>query len=57
MGRRAGDSRSGRLPSRMMVADNGSGLTGPKHHQGAAMEYYAGIDVPLEQNCVCVVAA
>ena len=32
-------------------------MVGPKHHRGTAMDYYAGIDVSLEQSSVCVVDA
>ena len=32
-------------------------MIGPKHHQGTAMDHYAGIDVSLEQSSVCVVDA
>lgn len=39
----------------MMAFVTGSEWIGPKHHQGTAMEYYAGIDVSLEQSSVCVV--
>ena len=40
-----------------MVCEAGSEWVGPKHHQGTAMDYYAGIDVSLEQSSVCVVDA
>src|SRR5215212_11078946 len=35
----------------------GSERVGPRHHRGAAMEHYAGIDVSLERSSVCVVDA
>src|ERR687894_635 len=35
----------------------GSERVGPRHHQGTAMEHYAGIDVSLERSSVCVVDA
>src|SRR5512135_2004641 len=41
----------------MTVVNNGVRRTGPRHHQGTAMEYYAGIDVSLEHSSVCVVEA
>ena len=57
MGLRSGDSGAGWLSPRMMLVNNGVRRRGPKHHQGTAMEYYAGIDVSLEQSSVCVVDA
>src|SRR5919107_2197788 len=47
----------GRLSLRVRVCEAGSELVGPKHHRGTAMDYYAGIDVSLEQSSVCVVDA
>src|ERR687895_47255 len=35
----------------------GSERVGPRPHRGTAMEYYAGIDVSLQQSSVCVVDA
>ena len=32
-------------------------MVGPKHHRETAMDYYAGIDVSLEQSSVCVMDA
>src|SRR5512147_842068 len=40
-----------------MVSSTGSELIGPKHHRRTAVEYFAGIDVSLEQSSVCVVDA
>ena len=40
-----------------MVWETGSDRVGAKHHRGTAMDYYAGIDVSLEQSSVCVVDA
>src|SRR5512135_3283402 len=39
------------------VSTTGSGGPDPKPPQGTAMDYYAGIDVSLEQSSVCVVDA
>src|ERR687894_2997616 len=39
------------------MACTGSERVGPRHHRGAAMEHYAGIDVSLERSSVCVVDA
>ena len=30
-------------------------LSGHKHQEGAAMKYYAGLDVSLEETAICVV--
>src|SRR6266511_2626096 len=38
-----------------MVLTTGSEWIGPKHHRRTAIEYFAGIDVSLEQDSVCVV--
>jgi hypothetical protein len=32
-------------------------LVGPKHQRGTATDYYAGIDLSLEQSSVCAVDA
>jgi hypothetical protein len=40
-----------------MVFVTESERLGSKHHQGTAMDHYAGIDVSLEQSSVCVVDA
>jgi hypothetical protein len=34
-----------------------SGAASSKHHQGTTMNYYAGIDVSLEDSCVCAIDA
>ena len=57
MGLPAASSVAGRLSLRVMVCETGSEWVGPKHHRGTAMDYYAGIDVSLEQSSVCVVDA
>jgi hypothetical protein len=44
-------------PLRVMLNETGSEDFSPKHQQGTAMEYYAGIDVSLEHSSVCVVDA
>src|SRR6476469_1420830 len=40
-----------------MVCGTGSERVGPRHHRGTAMEYFAGIDVSLEDSSLCVVDA
>jgi transposase len=40
-----------------MVSETELGFARSKHHRGATMEYYAGIDVSLERSSVCVVDA
>src|SRR5688572_13473947 len=50
-----GECRPGWLFPRVMVCGTGSEGIGPKHPRGTAMDYYAGIDVSLEQSSVCVV--
>src|SRR5512143_2070575 len=59
MGLAPGGSQAGWLSPRMMVcvSTTGSGGPDPKPPQGTAMDYYAGIDVSLEQSSVCVVDA
>src|SRR5215471_979062 len=43
---------------RMMVSKQRSlALASSKHHQGTTMNYYAGIDVSLEEACVCAIDA
>src|SRR5215471_18210552 len=34
-----------------------SGVASSKHHRGTTMNYYAGIDVSLEDSCICVIDA
>src|SRR5262245_37546850 len=50
------DSRRSSL--RMMVSITAeSGVASSKHHRGTTMNYYAGIDVSLEDSCICVIDA
>jgi hypothetical protein len=39
----------------MMVSMTGVWVARSKHHQGTTMNYYAGIDVSLEESCVCAI--
>src|SRR5215813_7335590 len=43
---------------RMMVSITAeSGVASSKHHRGTTMNYYVGIDVSLEDSCICVIDA
>src|SRR3954464_8641575 len=46
-----------RLSLRVMVCGTGSEWVGPRHHRGAAMGHFAGIDVSLKDSSICVVDA
>jgi hypothetical protein len=41
----------------MVFSQRSLAFASSKHHRGTTMNYYAGIDVSLEDSCICVIDA